>query len=77
MPTAIPEITKSRVINQWFFQGLSRDAIAEDNQISGGAVTNIVDDSMDDFGRPDAESMRVSKITQNSRYFSGRMCKWI
>jgi cell division protein FtsB len=58
MPTAIPEITKSRVINQWFFQGLSRDAIAEDNKISGGAVTNIVDDSMDDFGRPDAESMR-------------------
>ena len=58
MPTAIPKITKSRVINQWFFQGLSRDAIAEDNKISGGAVTNIVDDSMDDFGRPDAESMR-------------------
>jgi hypothetical protein len=58
MPTSIPEITKSRVINRWFFQGLSRQAIAEDNKISGGGVTNIVDDSMDGFGRPDAESMR-------------------
>ena len=43
MPAAIPETIKSRVIMQWL-QGLSRDAIARDNNISTGAVSNVVNE---------------------------------
>ena len=41
MPAAIPEIIKSKVISQWL-QGHWRDIIAEDNNISAGAVSNII-----------------------------------
>ena len=41
MPEAIPEIIKSKVISQWL-QGHWRDIIAEDNNISAGAVSNII-----------------------------------
>jgi hypothetical protein len=41
MPAAIPESIKSRVITQWL-HGPSRDAIARNNKISTGAVSNII-----------------------------------
>jgi hypothetical protein len=43
MPAAIPETIKSKVISQWL-RGLSRDTIAQDNNISAGAVSNITNE---------------------------------
>jgi hypothetical protein len=41
MPAAIPETVKSKIISQWLL-GLRRDIIAQDNNISAGAVSNII-----------------------------------
>jgi DNA repair exonuclease SbcCD ATPase subunit len=57
MPAAIPETIKSRVIIQWL-QGLSRDAIACDNKISTGAVSNIVNDWTNTLGKYEADALR-------------------
>jgi hypothetical protein len=57
MPAAIPEAIKSRVIMQWL-QGLSRDAIARDNKISTGAVSNIVNDWTNTLGKYEADALR-------------------
>jgi transposase len=43
MPAAIDPIIKQRVIAQ-YLQGVSRDAIAADNGIGTGTVTNIIDE---------------------------------
>ena len=43
MPAAIPETIKSKVISQWLL-GLKRDIIAEKNNISAGAISNITND---------------------------------
>ena len=43
MPAKIPESLKSAVIQQWL-QGVERDKIALEFGISGGAVTNIVNE---------------------------------
>ena len=41
MPAAISETIKPKVISQWLL-GLRRDIIAQDNNISAGAVSNIL-----------------------------------
>jgi hypothetical protein len=43
MPAAIDPIIKQRVIAQ-YLQGVSRDAIAADNGIGTGTVSNIIDE---------------------------------
>ena len=55
--TVIPEIIKSRVISQWL-QGLNRDIIAQDNNISTGAVSNITNDWSIALGKPEADALR-------------------
>ena len=57
MPAAIPETIKSRVIIQWL-QGLSRDAIARDNNISTGAVSNVVNEWTNTLGKYEADALR-------------------
>ena len=57
MPTAIPETIKSRVIVQWL-QGLSRDAIARDNTISTGAVSNIINEWTNALGKYETDALR-------------------
>src|SRR5689334_19850668 len=57
MPAAIPDIIKSKVISQWL-QGLSRDTIAQDNNISTGAVSNITNDWSIALGKPEADAFR-------------------
>jgi len=42
MANRIPDFVRSRVIQEWLM-GTSRDDIAKDLQISGGTVTNIID----------------------------------
>jgi hypothetical protein len=57
MPAAIPETIKSQVIIQWL-QGLSRDAIARDNNISTGAVSNVVNEWTNTLGKYEADALR-------------------
>jgi len=57
MPAAIPETIKSKVINQWLL-GLGRDAIAKNNKISTGAVSNIINDWSIALGKPEADAYR-------------------
>ena len=57
MPAAIPEIIKSKVISQWL-HGLSRDIIAQDNNISAGAVSNITNEWSTALGKPEADAFR-------------------
>ena len=57
MPSAIPETIKSKVISQWL-QGLRRDIIAQDNNISAGAISNIIKDWSIALGKPEADAFR-------------------
>jgi hypothetical protein len=57
MPAAIPDKTKSEVINQWL-RGFSRDAIASNTHVSAGAVTNIINEWKNYLGQYDVESLR-------------------
>ena len=57
MPAAIPETVKSKVISQWL-RGLSRDTIAQDNNISAGAVSNITNQWSIALGKPEADTFR-------------------
>jgi hypothetical protein len=57
MPAAIPETIKSQVKIQWL-QGLSRDAIARDNNISTGAVSNVVNEWTNTLGKYEADALR-------------------
>ena len=67
MPTAIPEMIKSRVIVQWL-QGLSRDAMARDNNISTGAVSNIINELTNALGRYETDAHEgIGKIAQDCR----------
>ena len=43
MPVKLPESLKSGVIRQWL-RGIERDKIASEFGISGGDVTNIVNE---------------------------------
>jgi uncharacterized protein YigA (DUF484 family) len=43
MGTKIPKVVREKVITEWL-QGLSRDKIAENNDIGDGAVTEIIND---------------------------------
>jgi uncharacterized coiled-coil DUF342 family protein len=66
MPAAIPETIKSRVIIQWL-QGLSRDAIAQDNNISTGAASNIINEWTNAFGKYEADALReLAKSLKNA-----------
>jgi hypothetical protein len=57
MPAAIPETVKSKVISQWL-RGLSKDTIAQDNNISAGAVSNITNEWSIALGKPEADTFR-------------------
>ena len=57
MPAAIPEIIKSQVIAHWL-QGLCRDAIARANNISTGAVSNIIKLWTNEIGKYEADALR-------------------
>jgi hypothetical protein len=57
MPAAIDQIIKQRVIAQ-YLQGVSRDAIATDNDIGTGTVSNIIDEWKKNVQDSDYESIR-------------------
>ena len=43
MPTRISDVVKSAVIQQ-LLEGIARDTIAANNDLSGGGVTNIINE---------------------------------
>jgi hypothetical protein len=61
MPAAIDPIIKQRVIAQ-YLQGVSRDAIAADNNIGTGTVSNIIDDWKKGVQDSDYESIRELSV---------------
>ncbi|MGA9154311.1 MAG: hypothetical protein WBZ36_27325, partial [Candidatus Nitrosopolaris sp.] len=61
MPAAIDPIIKQRVIAQ-YIQGVSRDAIATDNGIDTGTVSNIIDDWKKRVQDSDYESIRELSV---------------
>jgi hypothetical protein len=73
MPAAIPEMIKSRVITQWL-QGFSRDDIARNNNISTGAVSNIINEWTNALGRYEADAMRELGKSLKTAHLSPAQC---
>jgi type IV secretory pathway TrbD component len=57
MPTKLPNITKSLVIQQWL-EGKSRDVIAAENGLSAGALINLVNEWKQALGLGAADELR-------------------
>jgi len=73
MPAAIPETVKSKVISQWL-RGLSKDTIAQDNNISAGAVSNITNEWSIALGKPEADAFRELAKTLNVAGITPAQC---
>ena len=73
MPSAIPETIKSRVISQWL-QGLGRDIIAQDNNISTGAVSNITNEWSMNIGKSEADAFRELAKAMNTAGLTPAQC---
>jgi len=73
MPAAIPETIKSRVISQWL-QGLGRDIIAQDNNISTGAVSNITNEWSMAIGKSEADAFRELAKAMNTAGLTPAQC---
>ena len=73
MPPAIPETIKSKVISQWLL-GLKRDIIAQDNNISAGAVSNIINDWSIALGKPEADAFRELAKVLNAAGLTPAQC---
>jgi len=73
MPAAIPGIIKSRVITQWL-QGHSRDDIARSNNISTGAVSNIINEWTNALGRYEADALRELGKSLKTAHLSPAQC---
>ncbi|HZI71277.1 MAG TPA: hypothetical protein VFD60_08955, partial [Nitrososphaeraceae archaeon] len=73
MPAAIPETIKPKVISQWLL-GLRRDIIAQDNNISAGAVSNIINNWSIALGKPEADAFRELAKTLNVAGLTPAQC---
>ena len=61
MPTRISEAVKSAVIQQWL-EGIARDTIAANNDLSGGGVTNIINEWKQGLGLGILSSRRPKRV---------------
>ena len=73
MPAAIPETIKSKVISQWLL-GLKREMIAENNNISAGAISNIINDWSIALGKPEADAFRELAKALNAAGLTPAQC---
>src|SRR3954451_14592393 len=73
MPAAISETIKPKVISQWLLS-LRRDIIAQDNNISAGAVSNIIDNWSIALGKPEADALRELAKVLNSAGLTPAQC---
>jgi hypothetical protein len=65
MPAAIFETIKSKVRSQWLL-GHKREVIAENNNISTGAVSNITNEWSIALGKPEADAFRELAKAMNA-----------
>jgi hypothetical protein len=73
MPARLPNISKSMVIQQWL-QGIPRDAIANNNGLSAGAVTNIINEWRQQLGFSLVDELRELAITLKRIGISPAQC---
>src|SRR5690242_15608323 len=73
MPAAISETLKLSVISQWL-QGLGRDIIAQDNNISTGAVSNITNEWSMAIGKPESDAIRELAKAMNAAGITPAEC---
>jgi hypothetical protein len=73
MPTKLPDVVKSLVIEQWL-EGISRDDIAATNGLSAGAVTNIVNEWRRGLGLHLADDLRNLSSTLKRVGISPAQC---
>ena len=73
MPTKVPDAMKSLVIQQWL-RGTARDKIAAENDLSSGAVTNIIFEWKQALGVPVADDLRELAVTLNKVDISAAQC---
>jgi cell division protein FtsB len=62
MPTRISDPVKSAVIQQWL-EGIARDTIAANNDLSGGGVTNIINEWKQGLGSSVADGLRELAVS--------------
>jgi hypothetical protein len=62
LPTRISDVLKSAVIQQWL-EGIARDTIAANNDLSGGGVTNIINEWKQGLGSSVADELRELATT--------------
>ncbi len=67
MGARIPQLLKIKVLNQWL-NGMSRDNIAINNKISGGSVSNIIQD-FKNGDIPDIDLLRGVALRLKSQNF--------
>lgn len=67
MGARIPQLVKIKVLNQWLNR-MSRDNIAINNKISGGSVSNIIQDFKND-DIPDIDLLRGVALRLKSQNF--------
>jgi len=72
MPARISEAVKSAVILQWL-EGIARDTIAANNDLSGGGVTNIISQWKKGLGSSVADELRELVVAYENRHYSCSM----
>ena len=73
MPARISEAVKSAVILQWL-EGIARDTIAANNDLSGGGVTNIISQWKKGLGSSVADDLRELVVALKKFGISPAQC---
>jgi hypothetical protein len=73
VPAKLPDVMKSLVIQQWL-AGVQRDEIAYNNNLSAGAVTNIVNEWRRGLGLYLADELRELSTTLNKIGITPAQC---
>jgi hypothetical protein len=73
MPTRISETVKSAVIQQWL-EGIARDTIAANNDLSGGGVTNIINEWKQGLGSSVADGLRELAVASKKIGITPAQC---
>ena len=73
MPAGLPINVKTLVIQQWL-QGKPRNDIAAENDVSSGAVTNIVNEWRYNLGFAVADELRELAVTMRKVGITAAQC---
>jgi len=73
MPTRISDVVKSAVIQQWL-EGIACDTIAANNDLSGGGVTNIINEWKQGLGSSVADELRELAVALKKIGITAAQC---